>query len=596
MATLDKNIPTNLDTDSLKEHLKDWFKNNTDFTGFDFEGSAINTQIDLLVKNTNILAYLAHINSTEIFLDDAQIRRNVVSEAKKLGYVPHSSSAAQTYVDIVVTPSDVATAPSSITLTKDALFLSKKDDAVFYFISPEVRQVGLKDGKYFFENVLLLQGEYKTFSYNVAVGQRKFEIPSTKVDTKQMTVIVRKSINDAISNVYTNVDSIIDVTSQSNVYFISENKNGKFEIEFGNGNIGSTVDAGSYVEIKYLETDGSKANGCSVYTAVSSIGPYSNVTITTKEKAAMGADTESDDSIRFTAPKVNMAQNRAVIADDYSALVKRLFPGVKDVKSWGGDDNNPPVYGTVFMAVQLEDGKSLTTSAKKFIANDIIKKYNVITATPVVVDPDYVDIGISMQVSYDSNKLEVLPSELIDQIRENCIAFNNASLAAFKTKFRTSKFLQFIDNTHSSITNSYIKNITLTKTPYLETGVKQSVVINFQGNVLNKGSVYADGFRVLDPTTTEVLGNVYYLKDDGNSNIHVYRNTSGYEQTVIRGLGTVNYDTGVIALNSFTPLSTLYENTIRVRVSPVEQNINSVNADILHISDKTNITVELVKE
>lgn len=593
---LDKNIPTSLDVDAIKESLINFFETSTDFKDYDFEGSTINTFVDLLVKNTNILAYLAHINATEIFMDDAQIRRNVIAEAKKLGYIPKSTSAARSFVNIEVTPTSSDTAPASIFLEKETLFLSALDDQVFYFVAPETYQTSLNAGKYTFENVELLQGAYKTFSYTLTESSQKLEIPSDTVDTTTISVSVKQSINDAISTSYKVSDTIIEIDETSKVFFLSENKNGKYQIEFGNGNIGRSVPAGSYVTVKYLESDGAVANGCGEFDAVSSIGGYSQISTTTVSKAFGGSDQENMESVKFTAPKFFMSQNRAVTPDDYSGIVKRYVSGVEYVKSWGGEDNDPPTYGTVYIAVKMKDSQLLTTAIKKYISTNVLRKYKVGTATPEVVDPDYVDIKLDLSVNYDPTQLEILDSELMQLIRNQSVAFSSEVLSKFDTKFRTSKFLHSIDGVHAAINNSYIKNIHLVKRGIVEVGVKQSVNVKFNDNPIQPGSVRIEGFRVLDTTTQLNLGNVYYVRDDMNGSLSIYRMENEYEQVVQHGIGTVDYTTGLVSLNSLTVLSTDYNDSLYISVSPQEQNINSFNSDILTISDSSNVTVDLVRE
>lgn len=592
----DFNMPVNLDSEGIKENLIEYLKQNSDFEGYDFEGSTLNTLMDLLAQNTNILAHIAHIAINERDINHAQIRRSVVAEAKKIGYIPHSKTAAKVNCSIVVTPSDTNSAPASISINKGDIFVSAKDEEIFYFVATKKYQTTLFNDVYTFSDVELLQGEYRTNSYEITENGEKIIIKNPNVDTSTLRVIVKDSKNSSINNLYVAKNSLAGLDEDSKAYFVSENKDGHYQIEFGNGKVGKQVKKGNYVEIEFIASKGVEGNGCWKFNSVSAIGGYNNIAINPTSKSYGGSERESISDIKYIAPKYYMTANRAVTASDYDAIIRRNLYGVDDVRSWGGEDNIPPVYGSVFISIKMQDGQELSDIVKNYIKREILKRYNMLTVEPIIVDPQDVELGIDVVVSVDHSKLDIDDGLLIDLIKEKSVDYGQLNLGKFSSKFRTSKYLNEIDLLHNAITNSYIKGLTLTKTPYVENGKPQSLSINFTRNVIKKGSVLIDGFRVLDTTTTQILGNIYYMQDDGKGSINIYRDDNGAQIRVRQGVGTVDYENGRIVVTQFTPVTTAKQNKIRAKIVADSQIINSFNDDVINISDDSNISVTIERE
>lgn len=586
-------IPTSLDPLDNKQALKEFLESQDEFTSYDFEGTGMSVLLDVLSRNNYYLAFLASMLGNEVTMTNAKIRSTVVAHAKRMSYTPHSKVASKAIVDIVVTPTDVNTAPSTLTLDKDSKFASSIDNEIFYFINTDYHTASLLNGVYTFKDVELYQGKYMSIDYTASRKGEQFEIPNDNVDTSHMIVSVQNSLSDTTVQTYTNVESLVDLDSSSNVYFLSENKDGKFAIEFGDGVFGKAISAGNIVRITYLVTKGENANGASRFDAVSAVKGFNNIAITTKQKSYGGKEKESIESIKFTAPKKNFSQNRAVTPSDYEPIVKRLIPQAIDVKAWGGEQNDPPNYGSVYIALKMPDGTHLTQSTKDSIVDKSLRKYSVATITPILVDADEIKMKLDVTVVYNKTLMVQKESDLENAIKNTVVNYSNKNLKTFGSRFRASKLTRLIDDSDKVIINSFLTNIELYKTVTATNGVTQSVIIHFGKNQIKKGTFYMDGFRVADPTTTQVFGKVYYIKDD-NGVLKVYRNNEGTEVTVINNIGSIDYKTGKVSISNFFPLESNINLT--AKVSPLHYDIEVIRGEILEIKNTSDVNVTLEGE
>lgn len=584
-------IPTSLDPLDNKESLKKFLESQDEFTSYDFDGSGMSVLLDVLSRNNYYLAFLASMLGNELTLDNAKIRSSVAAHSKRMTYTPHSRIASKAIVDIIVTPS--STSPVSLTLDKATKFASSIDNEVFYFINTDFYTAPLIGGKYTFKDVELYQGKYLSIQYTATNKRQKFEIPNDSVDTNHMIVSVQTSSSNTSTTVYTNVDSLVGLDPSSNVYYLSENKKGNFEIEFGDNVFGKAISPGNIVKITYLSTKGKDSNGASKFDSVSSIKGYNNISINLKQKSYGGKDIESMDSIKFLAPKKSFAQNRAVIPEDYEPIVRSLIPQALDVKAWGGEDNDPPNYGYVYIAIKMPDGTYLTQSTKDSIAGTSLRRYAVTTITPVLLDADETKLKIDIAVVYNKTLMVQRESELINTVKNRVMEYSEENLKMFGSRFRASKLTRKVDDSDNVIKNSYITNLELYKTVDVINGNTQALIIQFGKNKIKKGSFYMDGFRVADPTTLQIFGKVYYIKDvDGV--LKIFRNNEGTEVTVINNVGSIDYDTGKIVISNLNPIES--DSKLTAKVSPLYYDIEVIRGEILEIGNISDVNVVLEGE
>ena len=392
-----------LDFDQIKSNLKTYLASQSEFTDYDFEGAGLSVLLDVLAYNTHYNAYLANMVVNEMFLDSAIKRSSAVSIAKHLGYTPRSDRGAKAVVNITAT--NVVGSPSYITLPKYTIFTSTVNNSTYTYVNLQEYSATLNNGSYTFNNVELIQGAYYSYSYNVVTPgpDEKYVLPNNGIDTTSLRVIVQNSSNDATQTLYTQTTDIVNIDSTSKVYFLQENSQEKYEIFFGDDIIGKKLTAGNIVNIEYIITDGEAANVSSnitqAFTTVSIQGS-SDVTITTVSNAVGGASKEGIQSIKFNAPLINAAANRAVTTEDYKALITSSITEAESVSVWGGEDNVPPIYGKVLISLKPYDGFTISQSTKDIITSQILSNKKVLAIQPQFIDPEYFYIGMDINVKY----------------------------------------------------------------------------------------------------------------------------------------------------------------------------------------------------
>jgi len=589
---------SDFDFDNIKANLKTFLRSQSEFQDYDFEGSGFSILLDTLAYNTHYLGFNANMLANEMYLDSADIRKNIVSLAKMLGYTPSSVRAPEASIDILVGDGT----GSSITMTKGTAFTTTVDGTTFQFINNADIVTTPVNGVYRFSDVKIYEGTLVTFRYTVDTTDtdQKFIIPSSLADTSTLVVKVQTSSNDTTTNTYTLATGLATVQSTSKVYFLQEVEDGKFEIYFGDGVIGSALTNGNIIILEYIVTNVEAANGASTFTASTTISGFSNLTITTNSNAQGGTTAESKESVRFNAPLQYSAQNRAVTTSDYESLVQSLYPNALSVSAWGGEDDETPIYGTVVIAIKAASGSTLTTATKQSIVTQL-KKYNVASVRPVIVDPETTFILITSNVKYDEKLTTKTATTLKSDITSVLSNFNDNTLQKFDGVFRYSKVTSLIDNTDTSI----ISNITTIKirkefTPTLNSSTRYDIYFRnalynpVSGyNSVNGGILESTGFKISGDTT-----NVFFLDDDGAGNIRRFRLVGSVRTYANNTQGTINYTTGQITITSLSVSS--IENirgsastVIELTVTPKSNDIVPVRDQILEIDTANSlITVE----
>lgn len=606
MPSSDKLQITDLEFDDIKSNLITFLKSQSQFQDYDFEGSGMAVLIDLLAYNTHYMGYYANMLGNEMFLDSSSLRESVVSHAKHLNVHPTSRKASKAKLDFTFTPNG---SPTSLTIEKNTKFTSSINGVAYTYVTNQTTSVPRSsDGTYTATGVEIIEGRIlnKAYVVNGADDTQRFIIPNPNVDISTITVKVQKSSTD--SEVFTFSDgNAVDVTTikgTDRVYFLQEVEGQRYELSFGDGAVGRQLSDGNIVFIEYIITNGTAGNFASTFTAVGSVAGLSSsdYVLTTNENATGGAAAQDIESLKFQAPKLFQTQNRATTKYDYKAILLQERPDIESVTVYGGEDADPVQYGRVFIAVKLTGNNVLSATTKDAIKNSILKRVNVVTVEPIIIDPIFFYLIIDSTVNYDPVTNLTDEDTLKTNINTSIQSYLQTNLEKFDQKFRYSQLVQDIDNTNVSIRN----NKTLIKYQqriFPETfDVPQTYILNFN-NQLEKGSVTSTSFTGTD-------GNTYSLVDDSNGYIKAAKTTDGVVDTPKEYLiqpdgstnqGNIYYDTGKIKLNSLRPLAiTDDSNSIRLNVTPELNNsdITPLREQIITYDDTeaSSITINMVAE
>ena len=383
---------TDLEFDSIKANLKNYLSSQSTFQDYDFTGSGMDVLLDVLAYNTHYMGYYANMIGNEMFLDSASLRESVVSHAKLLNIMPTSATAPTAKLNFTFTPSN---SPTSLTIAKNTKFTSTVDGINYNFTTIKPTTLYPVSGVYSVSDIEVKEGTLLSKSYTVDLSDtaQRFIIPNANVDTSTLTITVQNSISDSTVYTYTDGDSldVTTITSTQRVYFIQEVEDQKYEIFFGDGAVGRQLADGNIIFIEYLATQGILANKASTFTAVGTVGGLSSshYTLTVGTTAIGGAAIESINSIKHNAPKLYQAQKRATTKDDYKAILFGEREDIESIAVYGGEDASPPVYGKVYIAIKPTGNAMYSTATKDDIKTSILKKTNVVTVIPELVDPIY---------------------------------------------------------------------------------------------------------------------------------------------------------------------------------------------------------------
>lgn len=572
------------DFDVVKANLKTFLQSQTEFQDYNFEGSGFAILLDILAYNTHYLGFNANMLANEMYLDSADIRKNIVSIAKMLNYTPSSVRSPEASLDIEVNDAT----GSTLTLNKGAIFTTSVNGVSYQYVTNEDYTITPTNGVFLFSDVEVYEGTLVTYRYTVDINDpdQKFIIQSENADTRTLKVSIQNSSNDTTTNIYSLAGGYNNVTDTSKVYFLQETDEGRFEVYFGDGVLGAALQDGNIVILEYIVTNRDESNGASTFTLNTTIGGFSDVTITTNSVSQGGSAAESKESIRFNAPLSYSAQNRAVTTSDYETIVRSIYPNAVSVSAWGGEDDETPVYGTVKIAIKAASGSTLTNSTKQSIITSL-KPYNVASVRPVIVDPETTSVLITSTVKYDSRLTTKSADTLKSNVLTTLTSYNTDTLKQFDSIFRYSKVIGLIDNTDTSI----VSNITTIKirktfTPTLSSSTRYDIYFRnpiynpVSGyNAVNGGILESTGFKISGDTT-----NIFFLDDDGAGNVRRYRLVGGVRTYANNTQGTINYTTGQITLTSLN--ITTVEN-IRGAVSTViELTVKPNSNDIIPVRDQ----------
>lgn len=451
---------TELDFDSIKNNLKTFLRSQSEFTDYDFEGSGMSVLLDILAYNTHYMGFYLNMLGNESFLDTAQIRESIISHAKALNYIPNSRQGALAKVNIVVTPeSNENQNTTTLTLDRYTRFIGESKDGINYTFAALNSNTAIKsNGSFSFANVIIKQGEVLSTQYEMTADNEKrtFTIPSANVDIETLSVLIQESSTNTYTRTYTKAQDVTELNANSEVYFIEEGFDNNYIIQFGDGYIGKKPKNGSIITCTYLDTAGAISNNISNFARVDKIGSlFSQNVVVTATTASYGAtDKETIEQVRFRAPYHYITQNRAVTTQDYETLVTKDFPYIESVSVWGGEDNDPVVYGKVYLSLKTKQNFALTNVDKEYIKNELIRKRNVLTVTPEIVDPDFAYVRVIAKVSYNPNLTTLDAVQISERVKAAIYDYNDLELNKFNSTFRKSKLQYYIDNADPSITGS----------------------------------------------------------------------------------------------------------------------------------------------
>ena len=594
-----KLVVSDYDFDAIKVNLKSFLQGQTSFQDYDFEGSSLNILLDILSYNTHYLAYLANMATNELYLDSADIRNNIVSLAKMIGYTPSSPRAPMASIDIQL---NNATG-TSVTMSKGSVFTSTVENVSYQYITNSDVTITPSSGVYKFSNVPIYEGSLVTFKYTADITDvdQKFVIPSENADTSTLLVKVQNSSSDTTTNTYSLAGGYNSVDANSKVYFIQEGTDGKYEIYFGDGINGKSLSDGNVVILEYIVTNKSVSNSASSFTLSGNIGGFTDVTITTVSNSQGGSDGEANDSIKHNAPLQYAAQDRAVTTTDYETLVQSIYPNALSVSAWGGEDDETPRYGVVKIGVKAASGSTLTETTKQDIVNKL-KPYNVASVRPEIIDPKTTSVLLTSTVKYDSKSTTKSSDTLKSEITTAVTNYNTNTLQKFDSVYRHSKLTGIIDNVDTSI----LSNITTIKirknfTPTLSSSTKYDIY--FRNSLFNPHSGHnAIAGGILTSTGFKVTGSdlEQFLDDDGNGNVRRYYLSSGIRTYANDTQGTIDYTTGQITLNSLNVASIsnirgATSTVVELTVTPNSNDVVPVRDQIVEI-DIANSTINVTAD
>ena len=584
------------DFDNIKSNLKSFLQDQPEFSDYNFEGSGFAVLLDTLAYNTHYLGFNANMLANELYLDSADIRKNVVSLAKMLGYTPTSAKSPLANVDITINNGSGAT----VTMNKGTSFTSVVDNVNYQFVTNQEIIMTPQNGVYKFSGVDLYEGTLVTFRYTVDSTDvdQKFIIPTVNADTSTLKITVQNSITDTTQNTYTLASGLKSLNNTSKAYFLQESDTGKFQVYFGDDVIGKKLSDGNIIIMEYIVGNRDEANGCSSFSLSGSVGGFTNVSIVTNSAAQGGSGPESKESIRFNAPLQYTSQDRAVTTTDYETLVKSIYPKATSISAWGGEDDETPQYGVVNISIKAKSGTVLSDTSKADIVTQL-KPYNVASVRPVIKDPETTSVLITSNVKYDAKATAKTADTIKADVIDSLTTYNASTLQRFDSVFRYSKVTGLIDGADDSI----LSNITTVKIrkdfqPIISTSSKYNIYFRnalynpHSGHMSSSGGILSSsGFKV------DGNANECFFDDDGAGNVRLYYLSSGVKSYLNSTQGTINYSTGAITLNSMNIVSisnidNVASTVIQLTVVPNSNDVVPVRDQIVEIDiAKSRITV-----
>lgn len=537
-----------LDFDGIKANLKAFLQQQEEFSDYNFDGAGLSVLLDLLAYNTHYNASLTHLLSNEMFIDSAIKRSSAVSIAKSLGYMPTSTRSASTNATVTVVPPSSYTGKIAVIPRFTEFKASNAAGGTFSFFPLTTTYADYINGRFSF-SVKLVQGKKASQSFAIAVDNVSgpLKLSNKNVDTTSILVRVKKSASQEVYTKWEHADNILDVDGESEVYFIEESGDGRHELRFGDGVLGKKLSAGNIVIVEYLISAGQEANSASSFSTSTTFTDVGESVAVTAPKASGGAARQDLDSIRFIAPKFNATKNRAVTADDYQALIYSRYPNINSITIWGGEDNDPPIYGKVFVSIEPLPGSFVTQQDKDVITKEVLEPRGVVGIQPVFVDPEYTYISLDVTARYNTRKSALSATQIKNEINNQINTYFVNDVAKRKKNFYYSELLEDILQTTRSV---YSANMEVTVHKRHTPALGASNTLDFKyATALRPGTLRSSNFTTIlaGGAKVEVYIKDSYTEENINTlNIHKVSDDS----IVSYSAGTVDYTTGRVKFPS----------------------------------------------
>jgi len=581
---------SDLDYNQIRENLKTFMRGQSQFSDYDFEGSALSTLIDLLAYNTHYNALYTNLAVNEMFLDSASKRSSVVSIANNFGYTPQSCKTSLAVLNITLTQQN-ATAQIKY-IPKLSSFSTTINSVQYSFYTLQDYSASLNGNMYSFKNVEVYEGTPQTQLFLCTLPEQKFILPNKNIDVSTISLTVQQTGEQPDYVNYSLATDVLDLTANSKIYFIKELDDQTYQISFGVNGLGTPILVGNIITVTYMISNKTLGNGGSVFTYTGG-GLGGVVACSTVSNSYGGKESETIDQIKSNVSQSFFDQNRAVTAGDYVSLIKRLYTNLDSINVWGGEDNSPPQYGKVYISIKPTNGPYLTPPEKSYLTGTLLKSKNVVSITPEIVDPSYLNMEIDTTVYYNSSKTTRSADELIYAIKNTISSYRDINLKKFDGIFRMSKFSTAIDATDQSILSS----ITTFKI-YSEVIPRYNAYATYTLNIVNpiynekvpEEAFTSTGFYI-DNTNI-----VYYLDDDGIGNIRLYSVIANTGTKVFKNLsiGTIDYENGTITVRGLR-ITNLLEANFYFIIKTQSYDVISVRNQIVDIPAER-VTVNIIQD
>jgi hypothetical protein len=583
---------TDLDFDNIADNLKNYLKGQEQFKDYNFEGSSMSVLVDLLAYASHIGAVNTNIAASELFLDSAQIRKNVVSRAKDLGFVPASEVSSSAFIDLemknVRNADGTQPTTTEMQLLRGTNFVTVFDGSSYNFVVTSTKRPTQNGTSYNYNNVEVVQGTYAndSFIFDNQLSNPKFVLSNERVDKSRMIVTVT---SNGVTETYTLSTGISNITTTSKVYYAQENEEGYVEIYFGDGTLGKSLLDGDTIDVTYIIVDKVHANGATQFILNGTINGFSNSQVTNVTKASGGAEKESIDSIKFKATKFYTSQNRLVTLNDYKAKVQEYYPNADAVAVWGGEDNDPPEYGKVFVALKPQNSDYLSDTEKTLVTKKL-NDLNMLTVRPKIIDAEIVKILITCVFKYNENATDLSIGELEAIVNTAIKKFDTTNLNNFDAIFRHSNLLKAVDDSNTAILSNTC-NIRLKKRGSINIGETKGYSVTFGNALYNPHSGHSsESGGITTSTGFYVQGdsaNIQYFDDDGKGNLRRYYLSGSTRIYQSSTAGTVAYSTGKITINAINITSTVNtDSSIDFTVIPSGNDVVATRGNLVDISSE----------
>jgi hypothetical protein len=579
-----------LDYNQIRENLKTFMRGQSQFSDYDFEGSALSTLIDLLAYNTHYNALYTNLAINEMFLDSASKRSSVVSIANNFGYTPQSCTTARSSLNVTLTQQG-ATAQIKY-IPKLSSFSTTINSVQYSFYTLQDYSATLNANTYSFKNVEVYEGFAQTQLFLCSSLEQKFVLPNKDIDVATISLTVQQTGEQPDYEKYSLAKDVLDLTTDSKIYFIKELDDQTYQISFGVNGLGKSISIGNIITITYMISNKTLGNGATVFTYTGT-GLGGVVSCSTVSTSYGGKESETVDQIKSNVSQSFFDQNRAVTAGDYTSLIKRLYTNLDSINVWGGEDNDPPQYGKVYISIKPTNGPYLTPPEKAYLTQTLLKSKNVVSVTPEIVDPSYLNMEVDTTIYYNDKKTTRSADELAVAIQNTIASYRDTNLKKFDGIFRMSKFATAIDATDQSILSSIT-----TFTVYSEVLPKYNAPATYTLNIVNpiynekvpEEALKTTGFYIDNSDT------IYYLDDDGVGNIRLYSLITSTGEKIIKNssIGTINYINGSIVVRGLR-ITNLVEANFYFIIKTQSYDVVSVRNQIVDIPPER-VTIHIIQD